>query len=83
MNIAINNINRSVPAQIPAAESGVSASVRVADGWKTAETGVDELTRTSAEMSVDEAALRRDDPLGNLVARAFGGAVPLPDLELT
>lgn len=56
-----------------ASATSVGKNLKTAEnGWKTMEKGLEDVIGVNGEMSIPEKALRKDDPLGNLVARAFG-----------
>jgi len=83
MNVGFDNIapvNRGMPPLFAAGED-LSAAAKPAGGWKTADVGAAELAHIAGEEAIDEKELRRDDPLGNLVSRAFDSATAVAALR--
>jgi len=84
MNIGLESVSRGMPPSFAAGAAGMPATVKPTEGWKSHAVGATELAKVAGEEEIDERELRRDDPLGNLVARAFDSGLasqmlrPLP-----
>jgi len=84
MDVGPNRIAPVAPTHFATRAAGVSQTASTAGGWKSRMVGALELAKVAGEEEIDEKELRRDDPLGNLVSRAFDSGVasqvlrPLP-----